>query len=167
LLKDVLGFSTAEIASALALSVAAVASALHRARAAMPAVAAFVEPPPAIVAELVRSWETRDLDGLLALLNKDVVFTMPPWPIWFRGRTAVGRFMQNPRFTAFWSSGIKLVATRANGQLALVFYRDQGETLHSIQLPRFDGKRFAELCTFVGPTYLHGFGLPARASERS
>jgi RNA polymerase sigma-70 factor (ECF subfamily) len=162
LLKDVLGFSSEEIAAALALSVAAVSSALHRARASMPEVPAPVEPPPTKLAELVRCWESRDVDGLLALLKDDVVFTMPPWAMWFRGRAAVARFFENPRFTAFWSSGIELATTRANGQPALVFYRDGGRTLHSLQLLRWDGHAFAEMVTFIGPRYLDGFSV-ARA----
>jgi RNA polymerase sigma-70 factor (ECF subfamily) len=164
LLKDVLGFSTEEIAASLSLSAAAVSSALHRARAAMPAAPQPLEPPADRVAELVRCWESHDVDGLLALLKKDVVFTMPPWAMWFRGRAAVGRLVRSARFEAFWSSGLRIVGARANGSPALVFYRDGGKTLHSIQLPFFDGKAFAEVVTFVGPAYLRGFQLPACAA---
>jgi RNA polymerase sigma-70 factor (ECF subfamily) len=132
----------------------------------MPATASPVEPPAERIHELVRCWESRDVDGLLALLKKDVVFTMPPWAMWFRGRAAVGRFIESPRFGAFWSSGLRIISARANGSPALVFYRDRGKKLHSIQVPRFDGHIFSELVTFVGPTYLHGFKLPESATER-
>jgi RNA polymerase sigma-70 factor, ECF subfamily len=162
LLKDVVGFSADEIAETLDLSVAAVSSALHRARMTAPVERqgdGHTEPPPEVVREYVRCWETRDLNGLLALLRKDVVFTMPPWPVWFRGRRAVERFLTGPRFTAFWSSGIRIVVTRANGQMALVFYKDRGQTRHAIQLPSFDGTAFVHICNLVGPTYLHGFQL--------
>jgi RNA polymerase sigma-70 factor (ECF subfamily) len=83
--------------------------------------------------------------------------TMPPWAMWFRGRLAVGRFLGTPRFDAFWASGLRIVPVRANGQPALVFFRDGGGTLHSIQVPSYDGRAFCEMVTFVGPTYLHGF----------
>ncbi len=162
LLKDVVGFSADEIADALELSVAAVSSALHRARTAVPVPpkeAASVDPPDELVREYVRCWETRDLEGLVALLRDDVVLTMPPWAMWFRGRRAVERFFASPRFEAFWSTGVRVVPTRANGQLGLVFYKDGGEILHSIQLPRFEGGRVASMCQLIGPTYLQGFRL--------
>ena len=169
LLKDVVGLSAEEISEALDLSVTAVSSALHRARAAVPVGVSGTghrDPPPEVVREYVRCWETRDLDGLVALLRKDVVLTMPPWPIWFRGRQAVERFFTSPRFTAFWSSGPRIVLTRANGQVALVFFRDGGRVRHSIQLPRFDGASFVEICNLVGPTYFHGFRVPETVTER-
>jgi RNA polymerase sigma-70 factor, ECF subfamily len=168
LLKDVVGFSAEEIAEALGLSVAAVSSALHRARAAVPIDRrdGYTGPPPELLREYVRCWEARDLTGLLALLREDVVLTMPPWPIWFQGRLAVEQFLTSPRFDSFWSSGPRIVLTRANGQDALVFYRDGGQLLHSIQIPRCDGATVAHICNFVGPAYLHGFRLPNTATEQ-
>ena len=62
-------------------------------------------------------------------------------------------------------NGTKL-GTRANGQVGLVFYRDQGRTLHSLQLARFVDGAFVELCTLVGAGNLHGFGVPAQVTER-
>ncbi|HEV8547767.1 MAG TPA: sigma factor-like helix-turn-helix DNA-binding protein, partial [Polyangiaceae bacterium] len=160
LLKDVVGFSVQEIAAALELSPQAVASALHRARAhlaAAPPRPVPEEPPPATVAEFVRCWEQRDLTGLLALLRDDVVLSMPPFPAWFQGREEVGRFFQTERFEQFWSSGLRLVQVRANGQLAVLYYRDRGTLLHSVQLTTFDGRYFTHLPTFIGPAYLAGF----------
>jgi RNA polymerase sigma-70 factor (ECF subfamily) len=167
LLKDVVGFSAEQIAEALELSVSAVSSALHRARGAMPADRREItDPPPELLREYLRCWEMRDLSGLLALLRKDVVLTMPPWPVWFRGRHAVQRFLTSARFVAFWSSGLRVLLTRANGQIALVFYRDGGRVRHSIQLPRFDGASVTAICNLVGPSYLHGFRAPESAIER-
>jgi len=151
------------------MSVPAVSSALHRARAAAPrggAALAHEEPPAAVLRAYVRCWETRDLDGLLALLRKDVVFTMPPWPLWFRGRAAVGRFLASARFHQFWDSGVRVRLARANGQVGLVFYRDHGRTLHSLQLARFAGGAFAEVVTLIGAHNLHGFRVPRTATER-
>jgi len=123
------------------------------------------EPPPEVVREYIRCWEARDLFGLVALLRKDVVFAMPPWRTWFRGQTAVRWFLQTPRFTAFWSSGLRVLPTRANGQLALAFFvrSPAGAYLrHSIELPRFQGARLAEVTTFVGAAYLRSFQVPER-----
>ena len=80
------------------------------------------DPPPEVLAAYLRSWETRDLDSLVALLRKDVVFAMPPHATWFRGAAAVRAFLQTPRFGAFWTRGLRVTLTRANGLPALVFY---------------------------------------------
>jgi RNA polymerase sigma-70 factor (ECF subfamily) len=168
LLKDVVGFSSDEIAQALDFSVAAVSSALHRARAALPVQNSEggSEPSPELLSEYVRCWEARDLDRLLTLLREDVVLTMPPFAAWFQGRDAAAGFFRSERFSAFWSSGVRVALTRANAQPALVFYRDQGQARHSIQLPRFSAGQATSICNFIGPAYLHGFELPVAQSEQ-
>jgi RNA polymerase sigma-70 factor (ECF subfamily) len=168
LLKDVVGFSSEEIAHALDFSLSAVSSALHRARAALPAPVAEgeSEPAPDLLREYVRCWEANDLDALLALLREDVVLTMPPFAAWFQGRDAVEGFFRSERFSRFWSSGVRVALTRANAQPALVFYRDQGQTRHSIQLPRFQGAQASSICNLIGPAYLHGFEIPDALGEQ-
>jgi RNA polymerase sigma-70 factor (ECF subfamily) len=169
LLKDGVGLSTEEISAALELSVPAVSSALHRARRAMPlprAVPTHAELPAEVLREYVRCWEMRDLPGLLRLLHPDVVFTMPPFAAWFRGVAAVEQFLAGERFAAFWSSSVRVLPTRANGQSAIVFYRDGGLLRHSIQLLRSDGTRFTELVNLIGPSFLHGFAVPEISTER-
>jgi RNA polymerase sigma-70 factor (ECF subfamily) len=169
LLKDVVGFSTEEIAAALEMSVPAVSSALHRARAATPfaqTASAPGEIPAPVLREYARCWETRDLEGLLGLLHQDVVFTMPPYVTWFRGVAAVELFLQSERFSAFWASSLRVVPTRANGQQAIVFYRNGGTTQHSIQLLRFDGSRFTELVNLIGQSFLYGASVPETSTER-
>jgi RNA polymerase sigma-70 factor (ECF subfamily) len=165
LLKDVVGWPADEIASALELTVSSVNSALHRARetvAGAPRGAAG-DPPPEVLAAYVRSWETRDLDTLVALLRQDVVFAMPPHATWFRGADAVRAFLETPRFGAFWTRGLRAAHTRANGLPALVWYAaapdDDAYRLHSIHLMRFEGGALAEATNFIGAAYLHGFEL--------
>src|SRR5207248_6330725 len=111
-----------------------------------------------------RSWETRDLDSLVALLRDDVVFAMPPHAAWFRGVEAVRAFLQVPPFSVRWARGLRAALTRANGLPALAWYSpDDGgvERLHSIQIVRFESGKAAEVTSFIGSRYLHGFGLPA------
>lgn len=165
LLKDVLGWPAEEIASALDLTVAAVNSALHRAREAAAARprAAVPDPPPDVLKAYVRSWESRDVGGLVALLRRDVVFAMPPHATWFQGANVVGAFLQSPRFATFWSRGLRATQTRANGLPALVWYignPDGVHRLHSIHVMRFEGGALAEAINFVGEYYLRGFDLP-------
>jgi RNA polymerase sigma-70 factor (ECF subfamily) len=165
LLKDVVGWSAEEIAFALELTVSSVNSALHRARETVAGVPrdAHEDPPPEVLAAYVRSWETRDIDGLVALLRNDVVFAMPPHATWFRGAGAVRTFLETPRFGAFWTRGLRAVLTRANGLPALVFYaggpEDEMVRLHSIQVVRCEGGAVAEATTFIGAAYLRGFDV--------
>jgi len=165
LLKDVVGWPAEEIAAALELTLSSVNSALHRARQTVAAGAreAHEDPPPEVLAAYLRSWETRDIDGLVALLRSDVVFAMPPHATWFRGADAVRAFLEAPRFGAFWRRSLRSIQTRANGLPAMVFYAaapdDESYWLHSIQLMRFEGGAVAEATTFIGAAYLHGFDV--------
>ncbi len=166
LLKDVVGWSAEEIAAALDLTVASVNSALHRARQSIEAGPRVVapDPPPDVLDAYLRSWVTHDLDSLVALLRKDVIFAMPPHATWFRGADTVRTFLQSPRFAGFWTSGLRATRTRANGLPALVWYSARGGDgvyrLHSIHVMRFEDGAVAEAINFIGPHYLHGFDLP-------
>jgi RNA polymerase sigma-70 factor (ECF subfamily) len=166
LLKDVVGWPAEEIAAALELTVSSVNSALHRARetvAARPR-RPVEDPPPELLAAYLRSWETRDLESLVALLRDDVVFAMPPHAVWFRGVEAVRAFLQIPPFSVRWARGLRGTLTRANGLPALAWYSpdDAGvERLHSLQVVRFACGQAAEVTSFIGVRYLHGFDLPA------
>jgi len=155
LLKDVVGWSAEDIADALEITVAATNAALHRARTtlALPARPGS-EPSPEALRAYIRSWEQRDLDALLGLLRDDVALAMPPHAMWFQGPT-VGAFLASRRFAGFWTHRYRLEATRANGQLALAFYRDGAP--HSIQLVTFVDDRVAEMVQFLGAEYVRGF----------
>jgi RNA polymerase sigma-70 factor, ECF subfamily len=165
LLKDVVGWSAEEIAAALELTVPSVNSALHRARqtvATRPR-GPVEDPAPELLAAYLRSWETRDLESLVALLRHDVVFAMPPHDAWFRGAEAVRAFLQVPPFSVRWARGLRATPTRANGLPALGWYSpdDAGvHRLHSIQIVRFENGQVAEVTSFIGARYLHGFDLP-------
>jgi RNA polymerase sigma-70 factor (ECF subfamily) len=165
LLKDVVGWSSEEIAQALELTVSAVSSALHRARetvAARPH-GPIDDPPPEALRDYVRAWEARDLDALVARLKDDVVFSMPPHATWLLGRDALMAFLQRPPFSVRWARGLRATPTRANGLPAVVWYApdDAGAwRLHSLQLMRFEGGQVAEATNFVGAAYLQGFDAP-------
>jgi RNA polymerase sigma-70 factor (ECF subfamily) len=167
LLKDVVGWPAQDIAEALDLTVASVNSSLHRARetvAARPRAPA-PEPAPEVLRDYIRCWEGHDLEGLVARLRKDIVFAMPPHATWYRGIDAVGRFLQTPRFSAFWSKGLRATQTRANGLPALVWYtpRDGDDYRpHSIHVMRFEDGELAEATNFIGAHYLRGFDFPER-----
>jgi RNA polymerase sigma-70 factor (ECF subfamily) len=101
LLRDVVGWSAAESARLLDLSVPAVNSALQRARATLeehlPGGPPRVTAGPngedrALLERYVRAWENTDKDAFTALLREDAVMSMPPWPQWYRGRRAIATF---------------------------------------------------------------------------
>ena len=100
ILRDVLGFSGAEVAEALATTPASVYSALQRAHRTveerLPAHSQQAtlralgdERLRELVDAYVTAWERGDVDAVVAMLTEDVTLTMPPRPTWFAGRADV------------------------------------------------------------------------------
>jgi RNA polymerase sigma-70 factor (ECF subfamily) len=174
ILREVLGFSAAEVAGILDTSPAAVNSALQRARRAVdervphPSQQAELDAlgPDGrreLVAAFVAAWERADVAALLELLADDARFTMPPLPAWFSGRADIGRFLAGRMFATPW----RLVPISANGQLAFACYQgrqsDQGAgrfRLGAINVVGLRGGRVAELAGFIDPALHRHFGLP-------
>ncbi len=122
LLHDGAGYTAAEAAGALGLSVAAARSALQRARNALPTALPARDPAPAgsvPVEPYIAAWNAGDLPALIGLLQRDIVMTMPPWRTTFHGRDAVAAFL-----TRVWPlhEGFRAFAVRANGQPAMALY---------------------------------------------
>jgi RNA polymerase sigma-70 factor (ECF subfamily) len=129
LLREVVGFSTAEIASQLGTSVQAVNSALQRARAAarkrLPAHsqqsvlrALGEERTRAIVERYADAIQHGDADTLISMLTRDATWSMPPVPTWYRGQQAIREFLIRNPFHYRWQHR----QVRANGQLAVGCY---------------------------------------------
>ncbi|WP_432025446.1 RNA polymerase subunit sigma-70 [Streptomyces sp. 1222.5] len=164
-LREVLEFSAAEVAGQLGTSVAAVNSALQRARAALArgggidAVGEPVDPGTrAVVGRYVRAFEAADVAGLVRLLTEDAVLEMPPVPLWYRGRRDYGRFME--RVFALRGTGWRVERVAANGQPALAAYapeRGAGHRLHSVQVLTVAGGRVAHNVVFADPRVLAAF----------
>jgi RNA polymerase sigma-70 factor, ECF subfamily len=121
ILAEVLGWSAAEIASCLDSSVAATNSALQRARSTLASrnVSASGEPLTGEEAELldryVDAFHRYDVDGLVALLRDDVVFSMPPFSLWLQGQEPVRHWLAG---RGIGCKGSRLVATAACGSPA-------------------------------------------------
>ena len=168
ILREVLGFSAAEVAGILDTSPAAVNSALQRARRAVdervphPSQQAELDTlgPDGrreLVAAFVAAWERADVAALLELLADDARFTMPPLPAWFSGRADIGRFLAGRMFATPW----RLVPISANGQLAFACYQGPGRfRLGAINVVGLRGGRVAELAGFIDPALHRHFGLP-------
>jgi RNA polymerase sigma-70 factor (ECF subfamily) len=187
LLRDVLGWSANETAGLLDTSVASANSALQRARATLgkqfptgqpTALPVPTEQQRALLDRYVRAWEGADLDAFVALLREDATLSMPPWPHWYHGRSAIRAFYRwawgkdncgsagGPRPLGT-PDAFRLVPTAANGQPAFAMYRrdPEGSTWHghAIQVLTLQGAAITAMTAFVrpvGPRLVAAFGLP-------
>lgn len=164
-LRDVLAFSAAEVATQLGTSTTAVNSALQRARAALaeaaPEEGDLRAPGDRAVAEAVeryiRAFEAADVDSLVTLLTDDAILEMPPVPLWYAGRDDYGAFMA--RLFAMRGTGWRMIPAAANGQPAVVAYcpDDAGVLrLHTLQVLTVSPRGIAHNVVFADP---HVFGL--------
>src|SRR5436190_5204355 len=106
ILRDALGFSAAEVSELLGTSSAAVHSALLRARSTMKAVRVSRSSTQVdsqreadLLSRFVDAWHAADAAGLVALLRDDAALTMPPMPLWYRGREATRAFFESQLFS--------------------------------------------------------------------
>jgi RNA polymerase sigma-70 factor (ECF subfamily) len=175
ILRDVLDWPAAEVADLLDLSVPAVKSALHRARAtlgsqyhAVPieslSLRGLDEARQRQLDRYARAWELADVDELAALLKADATFSMPPNPAWVRGREDVRSFVDRAIFgrqPGRW----RMRPTRANGEAGFGLYRldEQDGRYHAygVQVVSFDGYQIAAMTTFRMPALVRYFNLPA------
>lgn len=167
ILRDVLGFSAAEAASVLDMSVVAVNSALVRAR------DKFTGPPldadllsetesaqREVVDRYMSAFERADVDGLTRLLASEVVLEMPPMWNWFEGPVAYGRFMT--RVFDMRGRDWQTVPSCANGQPAMVAYDRQGAEyrLHTFQVFAIESGAIVRTTVYQDPQVFALFELP-------
>ncbi|WP_199737112.1 MULTISPECIES: RNA polymerase subunit sigma-70 [Micromonospora] len=174
ILREVLDWSAAEVAEALATTPAAVNSGLQRARARLGAVAVReeqvaepVDPAQrALLDRYVAAFERADVAALTRLLTDDAVLEMPPVLNWYVGRERYGRFIA--RILALRGTDWRLLPTAANGQPALAAYVRDGDAYlpHTVQVLTVRGGRISRNVVFQDPAVFAAFGLaalPARA----
>lgn len=165
ILRDVLGWSAAEAAALLELSVAAVNSALQRARARLPADSdSLVQPSEQRARELldryVAAFENADVAGLVAVLTEDAVFEMPPFITWFQGSAAIGGFLGR-RMRGFGNTPV--IRTLANGQPAVALYpaiADGQHRLHALHVLTLVSQGVGHIVAFQDIDSLARFDLP-------
>jgi RNA polymerase sigma-70 factor (TIGR02960 family) len=169
-LREVLGFTAAEVAGMLDTSVTSVNSALQRARASLTervprrsqqvTLAALGDAAQrALVAKLVDAWERADVPALVGMLTEDVRLTMPPLPIWLDGLAMVRRFLAERIFATPW----RLAPATVNGQLAFAAYQgrpDGSFVLGGVNVLTLDGARISAITSFLDPATLTSFDLP-------
>jgi RNA polymerase sigma-70 factor (ECF subfamily) len=127
ILCEVLRWQVSEVAELLDTSVAAVNSALQRARATLRSLSDETEPEALdgadteLLALYVDAFERYDIERLVTLLREDAVQSMPPFAMWIRGAADIGRWMVEPGPSE--CRGSRLVPASANGCPAFGQYR--------------------------------------------
>jgi RNA polymerase sigma-70 factor (ECF subfamily) len=169
ILRAVLGFSAAEVADALDTSVASVNSTLQRARRTVDerlpdhsqqATLRTLgdERLREIVERYMDAIQSGDVDAVVALLTAEPTWSMPPMPLWYRGREAVGAFLTDHPLAERW----RHVPTRANGQLAVGCYMwdDERESFVAgvLDVLTLRDDRIDEVTAFVAPWVYERFG---------
>jgi RNA polymerase sigma-70 factor (TIGR02960 family) len=173
--REVLGWSAADTATAMDMSVASVNSALQRAK---PGLRRHLPedrsqwrtegPTPEerkVLDAYFAASESTDLDAIAELLTSDVVLTMPPNPFWFSSRDAMMNFIRqsiDPASPAYFGKW-KYLPTMANRMPAVAAYvRRPGTTIfraQSLDVLRVREGKIAEITTFE-PHLFPDFGLP-------
>lgn len=177
ILRDVLDWTAAEAATALGTSVAAVNSALQRARGALsggngqnprPAPGALDAKTTEIAALYVAAWEAGDIDAIVSMLAADVVQAMPPWAAWFVGRETVRALYST---YAVWNGAprpgvFRVVPASLNGDLVFAEYCRTAPDgpYHALALTVAslspDGAEISEKVSFMGGDLITRLGFP-------
>jgi RNA polymerase sigma-70 factor (TIGR02960 family) len=176
-LKDVLGFRSAETAELLETSEAAVNSALQRAREKLDRLnrdrAGVRAPPPGspcerdLVGRFASAFESGDVGAVVALLSEDARLTMPPEAMEYVGRHEIHRFLSTVPARGELQR-FKLVATRANGQPAFACYLRTHEgplRAYGLMVLTLSSDRVVAITGFPDTSVFASFGLPRTLSE--
>jgi RNA polymerase sigma-70 factor (TIGR02960 family) len=167
-LRDVLGFRTAEVADILESSEASVKGALQRARAALPAVDRDRAPQPnsarerRLVGHFADAVERGDVDAMVALLTDDSRLTMPPQPVEYQGHEAIAAFLHHR--AELRGVPLRLVPTRANTQPAFGCYLPDAHAAiarpYALFVLTLEGDAIAVVTWFSDTGVFPHFGLP-------
>jgi RNA polymerase sigma-70 factor (ECF subfamily) len=173
LLRDVLAWSAADVAELLDTTVAAVNSALQRARATV----AELDPGSgrsaydlgdselALLARYVQAFEAYDIEALVRLLHEDAGLSMPPLPLWIQGAADIRDWHLGHGIAC---KGSRLVPLTANASPAFAQYRpdrDGGHRAWAVQVLDVADGRIRHVHSFLedfdGEVF-ERLGLPLR-----
>jgi len=171
-LRDVLGYHTAEVAEILDSSEASVKGALQRARATLderlPAEGRELAPLPRsprereLVGHFAAAVERGDTAGVVSLLTDDAWLTMPPEPYEYQGGEAIARFLEDRAIRR--GANLQLVPTRANGQPAFGCYLPDAHAAiaraYGLMVLTLTADRISAITWFGERSLLVHFGLP-------
>jgi RNA polymerase sigma-70 factor (ECF subfamily) len=173
ILRDVLGYSGAEVADTLETTPASVYSLLQRAHATLDdrlpdrsqqATLRSLgdERLRTIVDRYVEAWSRSDVDAIVELLTESATVAMPPTASWFRGRDAAAAGLRAGPLDGRhrW----RLLPTTANGQPATGAYLLDRAGIyqpHGVVVLTLRGERIQEINAFHVASAVERFGLPA------
>jgi RNA polymerase sigma-70 factor (ECF subfamily) len=173
ILRDVLRWKADEVAGLLETSVAAVNSALQRARATLAVRQAEEEPAAPMVAEehaellerYLDAFARYDIEGLVALLHEDAVMDMPPYAMWLRSSVDIASWFVGP---GAGCRGSHVVPLELNGNPGFAQWRASGPdgsfepwAIHALQ---FRDGRITRMTAFLDTRLFELFGLPRNPS---
>jgi RNA polymerase sigma-70 factor (ECF subfamily) len=175
ILRDVLGFSGAEVAAALDTTPTSVYSLLQRAHATLDdrlperSQAATLrslgdERLRAIVNRYVDAWAAGDVPAIVAMLTDDATLAMPPTASWLRGRDAIGAALLAGPMAG--GRRWRLLPASANAQIAMGVYvagPSGGFQPYGVTVLSLRDELLAAVTTFGDSTAPARFGLPAQA----
>jgi RNA polymerase sigma-70 factor (TIGR02960 family) len=169
ILREVLGFSAAEVADQLDTSTASVNSALQRARkvidttgVSQQSVLRDLGPDGAeeIVTRWINAWQASDVDAIVAMLTDDARYSMPPLHEWYQGPDEIRVFLTEGPLRSRW----RFLPTSANGQLAFGTYLwDAAAGAYipgGLDVLTIQNGRVAQIVAFLSAD-LTNYGLPA------
>jgi RNA polymerase sigma-70 factor (TIGR02960 family) len=171
-LRDVLGFRTAEVSEMLDSSDASVKAALQRARATLDqrTSSAGREQAPlprsprerALVDRFAAAVERGDIEAALSLLLDDARLTMPPQPLEYQGREAIAAFLYHR--AELRGTPLRVVPTRANTQPAFGCYLPDAHAPiarpYGLIVLTLEGDAIAAITWFTDTAVFRQFGLP-------
>ena len=176
--RDVLGWSAAETADLLGTSVAAVNSALQRARATMKrhlprrrldwSAAEPSREEQALLDRYIDAADAGDPEAMIAVLREDAFCAMPPAPEWWRGRRQIVEAWVEGGFGDDSWGHLRCVLTDgANGQPAIACYvKRAGDTEYrplALDVLRIVDGAVAEITVFpLLEPLLEALGLPPK-----
>lgn len=171
ILCEVLQWKAAEAAELLDTSVAAVNSALQRARAKLASSGASAPTKPLdgaaqeFLDRYVQAFERYDMDALTDLIREDATQSMPPYALWLRGREDILRWWVGPG--AGCRGSRVLPAPSANGSPAFGQYKPSpggdGYEPWALQVLEIEDRQIVEITFFLATATLFPlFGLPLR-----
>jgi RNA polymerase sigma-70 factor (TIGR02960 family) len=175
-LRDVLGFRTAEVADMLDTTEVAVKAALQRARTTLrerlPETDRERVPRPdsAVERRLVGSFsdavESGDVGEILALLTDDARLWMPPQPLEYQGHDAIAAFLRQRELPG---RPLRVVPTRANGQPAFGCYLPDAQAAiarpHGLLVLTLEESAIGAITWFADTGVFPHFGLPRKLRE--
>jgi RNA polymerase sigma-70 factor (TIGR02960 family) len=171
-LRDVLGFGTAEVAGMLGSSQPSAKAALQRARATLQTQLSPGDRERAplpnsprerqLVGRFADALEAGEVDGVVALLTDDAWLRMPPQPHQYQGHAAIAAFLRDR--ATMRGTPLRVVATRANTQPAFGCYLPLPHAAiaraYGLLVLTLDRDQIAAITWFSDTSVFAHFGLP-------